>query len=253
MSYNIDQVNGDSSSGQIDEARRQANAAIDVIAKEEAVVEVQKRENAGKEVEVKRDIASYEDDLLKESTAQDSAEATVTEELVMQGAPAAIQLASTGAQILTDRKQSDPGHIDSKKLNKQTNGMVSSADTMESVIDRMKSSGAIDKVGSFQSLFDKGEDLLARSKIQSTFSSESKTTGMAVPPDSINVNFVKSLTQDLGQKAHYEMTLANASRAEQTISPKMGGPGLNLNGMGNGPKFREPKDERVQDDTTAWA
>ena len=253
MSYHIDQVNGDSSQGQVDEAKRQANAAIDIIAKTEAVIEVQEREHAGKEAEGKRDIASHEEALSKDAAAQDSAEATVASEMVMQGAPAAIQLASTGAEILMDRTKSDPGRMDSKKLSRATNGMISSASTMEDMIDKMKSDGVTGKVGSFQSLFDKDEDILARSNIQGQFTSGSKTTGMEVPPDAINVSFVKSLAQDLGQKAHYEMTLANASRAEQQIAPKMGGPGLNLNGMGNGPKFREPKDEQVQDDTTAWA
>lgn len=243
MAYNIDQVNADSTEGQRQEAIRQANSAVDVIAKTEAVVEVQKRENAGQEVEARRDMARYEADVLKEETsiAEDSAEATVATEVASAGMPAAVQLASMGAQMFSGVR-SNPGHMDPKKLSKMTGGTVTSAGTMEDMASSMLGSF----VGEPES---KGSELLARSNAQSAFTAGSKTTGMAVPPDAINVKFVKDLTQDLGQKAYYEQTLANANRP--AARPQM--PGLGHNGYKDGPKFREPTDREVKDDTTVWA
>ena len=244
MAYNIDQVNGDSSEGQRQEAIRQANSAVDVIAKTEAVVEVQKRENAGQEVEAKRDMARYEADALKEETgaAQDSAEATVAQELATSGMPAAVQLVSTGAQMLSGSR-SNPGHVDPKKLSKMTGGTVTSAGTFEDGISAMLGSF----VGEPES---KGAELVARSNAQSAFTAGSKTTGMAVPPDAINVKFVKDLTQDLGQKAYYEQTLANANRP--SAQPKM--PGLGHDSYASGPKYKlTNKDDTTEETTSAWA
>lgn len=244
MAYNIDQVNGESSEGQRQEAIRQANSAVDVIAKTEAVVEVQKRENAGQEVEAKRDMARYEADALKEEAGvgQDSAEATVAQELATSGMPAAVQLVSTGAQMLSGTR-SNPSYMDPKKLSKMTGGTVTSASTMEDMAEKMFSSF----VGAPES---KGAELIARSNAQSGFTSGSKTTGMAVPPDAINVKFVKDLTQDLGQKAYYEKTLANANRP--AARPQM--PGLGHDGYKSGPKYKMTnKDDTPDETTSAWA
>lgn len=247
MSYNIDQVNGESSQAQIDEARRQANAEIQTISQTEAVVEKEQCAQNAKEEQYDRDHAVYEEESRKEETA----EATVASEIAAQGAPAAVQLAGIAQQMVTDSKQMDPARFDGAKLAKQTNGMTSGAKTMEDVIDSMK--GGSTKLASFSGSENPLESLVERSNIQSMFTAHSKPTGMAVPPDAINVAQVKSLTQDLTQKAHYEMTLSNAAKAEQELSaaqrnmaPGLGGPSMSL---ASGPK----PPTKMTDEETAMA
>ncbi|MEM9468531.1 MAG: hypothetical protein AAF988_00030 [Pseudomonadota bacterium] len=234
MSYNIDQVNAESSAGQIEEARRQALSEIDTIAKTEAIIQEKSRQVEGERVDRGRKQAGYEEDLRAENAA--TAEGDVAIEAATAGMPAGIEMAKTAGAVLTDRKQSDPAHLDNSKLDKMTGGMVKSANTFESMLK------------SFMGDENPKVALMERAEIQGGFTAANKDEapkGMAVPPESANiqsVQLVQSLSVNLGQKAHYEATLANAAKAEQQLSARnnpslgpggMAGPSMTL---ANGPK-----------------
>ncbi|NQZ14098.1 MAG: hypothetical protein HRT94_04640 [Alphaproteobacteria bacterium] len=243
MSYNIDQVNEQSSQGQIDEAKRQAMSDIEMNAREIAVASDENRKESAKEEKYNKDQSAYESAATKEATT----ESTVATEVAMQGAPAAVQLAGMAGKMISDTKQMDPGRFDAKKLAKQTNGMSQNAQTMEDVIDAM--AGGSKKHASFQGSENPAGQLVERSNIQSMFTAQSKPRGMAVPPDAITVKQVK-LEMNLGQQAHYEATLANAAKAERALSaanrPGLSGPSMS---MADGPK----RPTHMNDEETAMA
>ena len=250
MSDHIAGVTAQDDVGVIEKAAFDAKAIVAEQVEQAGAVEAAEQQAVGQEAIEHQEASSDGEVSAPEAKGSTEGDLAVNMAVDATGIHPGIQVAGSLAKEISNP---DPAKFDAGKIAKQTNGMSGNVQTVESVIKQMKSG---DKLGSFKGAFDKGADVLDRANIGSDFLS-GKGVQSGSKAASAELSSLRQVKQAVyGHRLASEQKLTQAQVALEQKGPQMAqtqqqlgmsGPGM---GLGTGPKFRPPKDEQTQDNTT---
>jgi len=267
----IDSVTEDSHIAQVDRTIALASQEQIVSTVEIGMVAQAERQQAGAQAEEHKAAtadsgASSGSSILPSSPspAEGSAEGRVYGEMLWEksGIHAAAKIVKTGIDIVQDRGTG----FDAGRIEKLSGGTIN-ANNVRSIDHYAKEMSGMGlgnaKRDSFKAAGDNGAGVAERARIQGEFTSKSKVSGMAVKPDAINVQLVKTLVQS--KKLASEQELAQGLKVKPQVEANMAqarAMGMNPTGpkspslthdLASGPKFKAPVEEGTRDTSSSWA
>lgn len=220
----IDSVTEDSHIAQVDNTIALASQEVTETRTEIGVVAEAERQQAGAQAEDHKvataDSGAPSGMPSSPSPSEDTTTGRVYGEVVYEaaGIHAAAKIAKVGLDIAQDRGTG----FDGKKIEKLSGGTIKAENvrSIDHLAKEMKGNGLESpKRASFKAAGDNGAGVAERAQIQGEFTAKSKVSGMAVQPDAINVQLVKTLVQS--KQLASELDLANANKVKPVVEAKM--------------------------------
>ena len=247
----------DASFGELEAIRSAAAASVGTATEVAGEAVVQEAKAAGAAEEGRRAEAGEAEAARSEGAVQASAESRVAQEAVTNALAPGLQVALAGVEALNEERSNPKASVDTASIEKLTGGMVGrQATSFEDGFKKIKSNpnGNLQDSARRIETGDTGRGLFEKAETSAS-SLRSQGSCVASWKQMQESSQVMQQTRDmaLGNRMANEAVYARAVSLQAQQAPQhQQQMALNHGGLGQGPKFKEPKEE-TGDGSESWA